>query len=520
MQNQKPVFPFGAIVGQERVKLALLLSAINPHIGGVLITGDRGTGKSAAVNALCGLLASMDGSDGGPEIIEADPWTSPPDFRGALNRAPGRIIAVLRGADRMDPRMAESLVDAAAVQGRSDGRLRIVTLAALADQPPPLQLRPFCMRFGMYVSTEPVTDPEERLRILRYCERFDLDPASFVKKFEPDQQLLRDKVGTALRKLPAVGVREEIFRRVSDFCAGAGMKGLNADITTLRTARTIAAFDGRDIVREDDARAAIELTMPHRMWEEIIERGGSGWSRRLQDMWTASGRRATVMKPAAAEEPPSHTSARARGHAARGAEFAACAEIPSGLPADASRLLIVVADTSGLGAAPRVAALKAAVPELIGILPRRHDRVALIAARGQDASIALPPGRDRTAAAKKCRQLQQGGGKTPLPDALSKALALAREEIRKDPSVHPMLIVISEGRANVSSGKNVMLDLEEAASAIAKYGFPTLIIDPEGKGTRAGMAASLALRMRATYKALEKLEADQIVAAVRETLLK
>jgi magnesium chelatase subunit D len=143
--------------------------------------------------------------------------------------------------------------------------------------------------------------------------------------------------------------------------------------------------------------------------------------------------------------------------------------------------------------------------------------VALITVRGSSATLALPPTRDAALAQRKLKNLPVGG-KTPLPDGLLKALTLARAEIRRDSEVHPVLVIFAEGHANVSKTDNVMVELEEAAAAIAKNGFPTIVLDPEGKGTREGLAKSLAQRLRAAYIPLKGPDAREMTAIIRDAL--
>jgi Mg-chelatase subunit ChlI len=543
------VFPFGAIVGQDRVKLGLLLGAINPSIGGVLIIGDRGTGKSTAVKALRDLIGALESKSGvaiggagecslgcttsdiegldgeplrqGPPLVEINPSITETELKNRLRPFTGHGILFIKGVERLGVQTAEAITDTAATDWYSQGRAlslppRFIMIAA-SDSVPPASLRKFCEGFGLCVMTERIEDPDERLRVLQYREDFDRDPEGFLKKFEPDQDLIRERIRRAAEILHRVVVPENLVRHIADFGLSSGMRGHDADIATLRTARTIAAFDARDEVREDDVRAAIELSMPHRMWDEILGKcvapGAAG--EKLQLQWTSSGRdgsrfKSPVLEPREEQRKPRRKPVQSIKQAKE------C--VPQAASDESSRLLIFVADMSGQYATTRAGAVKEAVPELIEALPGPLDRLALITVRGQSATLALAPARDKSAAIKKCRQLQSGG-KTPLPDALEKALSLARDEIRKDPSVHPLLAILSDGRANVSKGKNVMLDVEESAAAIAKNGFPTLVIDPEGMGTRVGMATSLAQKMRATYHAMEAPNAVEIVETVKEHLL-
>lgn len=548
MKNAGIVYPFGAVVGQDRLKLALLLTAVEPLIGGVLVNGPRGTGRLTAVHALADLVPGIESVTVVPSSAMAESLvggTAPgggfvPGFLGLANRG----ILYIEAVDRVGEKASDVLAGALATgevkaPGGHSYPSRFLLVASL-DRTPDRVHPALLDRFGLCVASATVHDCEDRVRILQYRAAFDADPRGFVERFEPDQARLRERVRAARSLLPSVALPVPLLAGIAALCEAAGVEGHRADVSIARTVRAIAAFDGRREARDEDVRATLELSMAHSL---VPSRPGAKTLpvEAIQKLWAeVSGTRAAAPAPGRAAEPargqpvpeiPPVAEHAGRGRRGRKRPEAAAAGRPeeTATPAPAgrhegpvagerlARLVMVVADTSGPGAASRVDAAKKAVLSLVASPPADRDLVSLVAVRGNSAAIVLPPTRDHAAAVRKLRNVPSGG-KTPLPDGLVKALTIARAEIRRDPDLHPLIVVISEGRANVSTGANIMLDLEDAAAAIAKQGFPAVVIDPEGKGTREGMARTLSTKLRAAYRPLERPDGVRIDGIIRDAL--
>ena len=326
-QAQRNVLPFTAIVGQETMKRALILNAINPGIGGVLIRGEKGTAKSTAVRALADVLPGIDvirgcpyscdpAGDGGlctacaekkaaGENLEVDrrrvrvvdlPLGATEDRvvgtidverairEGAVSIDPGILAAVNRGilyideVNLLDDHVADILLDAAAMgvnvverEGISFSHpARFILVGTM--NPEEGELRPQLLdRFGLQVTVEGIMDPAERVAVIRAAEAFECDPGGFRQTYAAAQEELRARIVDARTLLPAVRVDDALLNMVVAACIRLGVRTHRADIAVVRTAKTIAALERRTEVTRDDVREAMELALPHRMRRKPFE---------------------------------------------------------------------------------------------------------------------------------------------------------------------------------------------------------------------------------------------------------
>ncbi len=326
-QAQRNVLPFTAIVGQETMKRALILNAINPGIGGVLIRGEKGTAKSTAVRALADVLPGIDvirgcpyscdpAGDGGlctacaekkaaGENLEVDrrrvrvvdlPLGATEDRvvgtidverairEGAVSIDPGILAAVNRGilyideVNLLDDHVADILLDAAAMgvnvverEGISFSHpARFILVGTM--NPEEGELRPQLLdRFGLQVTVEGIMDPAERVAVIRAAEAFERDPGGFRQTYAAAQEELRARIVDARTLLPAVRVDDALLNTVVAACIRLGVRTHRADIAVVRTAKTIAALERRTEVTRDDVREAMELALPHRMRRKPFE---------------------------------------------------------------------------------------------------------------------------------------------------------------------------------------------------------------------------------------------------------
>jgi magnesium chelatase subunit I len=331
-QNERPVFPFTAIVGQEEMKLALILNVIDPKIGGVMIMGDRGTGKSTTVRALVDLLPEID-------VVTNDPFNSDPsdpegmsdavrervqknqplevskakismvdlplgatedrvcgtiDIEKALTEGikafePGLLAKANRGIlyvdeiNLLDDHLVDVLLDSAAsgwntveregVSIRHPARFILVG----SGNPEEGELRPQLLdRFGMHAQIGTVREPELRVKIVEQRTSFDQNPSSFQKDFFASQQELREKIVQARELLPRVELSYELRVNISKICSELNVDGLRGDIVSSRAAKAIAAFDGRNKVTPQDIYQIIALCLRHRLRKDPLESIDSG----------------------------------------------------------------------------------------------------------------------------------------------------------------------------------------------------------------------------------------------------
>ncbi|MFZ5851344.1 MAG: ATP-binding protein, partial [Actinomycetota bacterium] len=311
-----PVYPFAAVAGLDDLKLALLLNAVTPSVGGVLVRGEKGTAKSTVVRALAGLLPGLPvvrgcrfgcapeapepGCPDGPHppdapydvrparLVELPVGASEDRLLGALDveRAltegvkafePGLLAAAHRGVLYVDEvnllpdHLVDALLDAAAM-GRAYVEREGVSVTHPARfvlvgsmNPEEGELRPQLLdRFGLTVEVRATRDPEARAEVVRRRLAYDADPDGFAAGWRAADAALAERIAAARAALPAVVLPDGELRRVARVCAAFEVDGLRADIVTARAAVALAAWHGRRVVASEDVRDAARLALPHR----------------------------------------------------------------------------------------------------------------------------------------------------------------------------------------------------------------------------------------------------------------
>ncbi len=330
--RKRRVFPFTAVIGQEEMKLALLLNVIDPRIGGVMIMGDRGTGKSTTIRALADLLPGID-------VVSGDPYNSSPidpdlqstdvleriergeslgtesrqvpmvdlplgatedrlcgtiDIEKALSEGvrafePGLLAKANRGllyvdeVNLLDDHLVDVLLDSAASGWNTVERegisvrhpARFVLIGS--GNPEEGELRPQLLdRFGMSVEVRTVRDANLRVQVVDQRTAFDSDPDGFSSSVEENQSLLQKKVVEAQQRLESVTIDEELRLRISAVCGELDVDGLRGDIVTNRAARALAAFEGRTEVSDEDVSRVVCCSLRHRLRKDPLEQIDSG----------------------------------------------------------------------------------------------------------------------------------------------------------------------------------------------------------------------------------------------------
>lgn len=309
------IFPFSAIVSQENVQKALILNAINPGIGGVLIKGKKGTGKTTAVRALADLLPPIkvvegcsfncdpDDPDslcdsclsGEIHVVEKNmcvvelPLSSTEDrVVGSINiekalkeglkaLEPGLLaeanhnILYIDEINLLDDNLVDVLLDAAAYglniierEGISITHSSKFILVGTMN-PAEGDLRPqLSDRIGLHITANNVTDLNDRIEIMERREEFEGDPSRFSKKFEDVQSEIRARIIEARRILKEVEISPHLMRVIARICVDMGVDGHRADIAMLKTSKTIAAYHNRKAVTENDVLEAVVLVLGER----------------------------------------------------------------------------------------------------------------------------------------------------------------------------------------------------------------------------------------------------------------
>ncbi|MFE4967512.1 putative cobaltochelatase [Streptomyces sp. NPDC056660] len=309
-------FPFTAVVGQDDLRLALLLNAVSPAVGGVLVRGEKGTAKSTAVRALSVLLPTVDVVAGcrfscdpaAPDPACPDGPHNPP---GAFESRPARMVelpvgasedrlvgaldierALAEGVKAFEPglladahrgilyvdevnllhdHLVDLLLDAAAM-GASYVEREGVSVRHAAKfllvgtmNPEEGELRPQLLdRFGLTVEVAASREPDQRVEVVRRRLAYDDDPAGFATRWAGEEAAVRQRIVAARALLPSVRLGDGALRQIAATCAAFEVDGMRADIVMARTATALAAWAGRTEVLAEDVRQAALLALPHR----------------------------------------------------------------------------------------------------------------------------------------------------------------------------------------------------------------------------------------------------------------
>ncbi|MEN2428479.1 putative cobaltochelatase [Chromobacterium vaccinii] len=632
-----PIYPFAAIVGQEQLKQALLICAVDPTVGGVLVRGDKGSAKSTAARGLAAVLPAIRRATGCGYNCEPDhplplcpvcsgdaralhdgpvPFINLPlgatedrvlgslDFEKALQGGkqafkPGLLAAAHRGMLYIDEvnlladHLVDVLLDAAAMgvntverEGLAVSHPARVTLLGTMNQEEG-DLRPQLLdRFGLMVDVAAPREPALRAEVVRRRLAFEADPAGFAAQWQADSEALRENIAAARALLPQTRLSDSLFHFVSELCCEFDVSSLRADIVLNKAARALAALDGRIDATAEDIRDAARLVLPHRRRRKPFEQSGLD-----QDKLEQMTRQASNPPPPPSPQEQDHTqppqdadgeqepnpashgseqifaaapagdiarirvqapssgdaagrrsdgASRQRGHYVRAeanpqpAQLAVDATLRHAILRDPDHfavtradlhdkvriakqgnLILLVVDASGsMAARQRMEQVKGTVLSLLEDAYRRRDQVALIAFRGQKAELLLPPCNRVEQAELALRELPTGG-RTPL----AHALALAADTLSRqlgDPA--PLLVVLSDGRANVALDGDgdpwrQALDL---AGQLA--GAPALVLDTEQDFVRLGRARELAEALGAEYLACDALTGEQLTLTIQQRL--
>lgn len=327
MTRSVPVYPFSAVVGHDRLRLALVLCAVRPDIGGVLIRGEKGTAKSTAVRGLAEVLSAASGGDGG-QLVELPIGATEDRVVGSLDLqkvlrdgehafSPGLLARAHRGVLYVDEvnllhdHLVDVLLDAAAmgrVHIERDGvshshEARFVLIGTM--NPEEGELRPQLLdRFGLTVDVAASRDVDVRAEVIRARLAYEADPVGFAARFADADAELAAHIAAARALVPQVVLPDTELRRIAALCAAFDVDGMRADLVVARTAMAHAAWRGASTVEEDDIRVAAELALPHRRRRDPFDDPGLDPERLDEAMQQAGESADTPPEPDPDPDPP------------------------------------------------------------------------------------------------------------------------------------------------------------------------------------------------------------------------
>jgi magnesium chelatase subunit D len=642
-----PVFPFTALVGQEKMKLALLLVSIHPQIGGLLIRGQKGTAKSTAVRGLAAMMASL--SEPRRSILVELPLGATEemvvgtiDFEAALREGksfflPGLLHRAHEGmlyvdeANLLDDHLVDCILDATESGvnyiEREGLSIRHPSRFALVGSmnPEEGELRPQLLdRFGLAVEVEGDADIENRVMLMRRRESFDRDQAAFILAFQEADRQSAERIAYAKQRVSEVTVPSHLLGFIAEICTVNNTAGHRADLAMERAARALAAWRGRDEVTFEDIQTVAPMALLHRTRQSAppdlspppppdndkdskdretnpppLDKSDTAKREPKNDAPSSSntenqssdtddrnsappptdksetsedspeekvwevGRTYRVRSIVSEKDKRLRTGSGRRSRSRSGNkhgryirstakrrndDIALDATLRAAAPFQVARrkaseqklavhifesdirekirerrmgnVLIFAVDGSGsMGANRRMAETKGAVMSLLMDAYQKRDKVSMVVFRGREATIVLPPTGSVHLASRLLTDLPIGG-RTPLSAGLCRVETVLSQVKRKDPFVKPIVIFITDGKANAAMGDTpAHLEALSMAAALSQKFEDTrfIVVDTEPKGAvRLELAKDLAVALSADYFEPEELRANELIDIIKE----
>lgn len=637
---KRVTFPFVAIMGQEKLKKALILNIINPKIGGVLICGEKGTAKSTAVRGIGEVLKCIKVIDL-PLNITEDRLIGSIDIEkaicegkkeidyGLLKEAHGNILYIDE-VNLLSEHIVNSIL-AVAASGENvierEGfslvhQCEFILVGTMNPEEGPLRSA-FLDRFGLYVEVEGNRDLSQRVELLKRRLDFERNPIEFKELWSQDEEILLEQIEDAKEIIKKMIVKEQTMHIAAQFSSRANCNGHRGEIVIIETAKAIAALDGRNYINIEDLKEASELALPHRIKEgatqkeeknefqpnqeedhsseennennrddieedsehsnqgegieqnineeeskneidennsnedapkeedvssesyedEVFDIGNmfkvkdlsmkiidrkkrQGTGKRLKSKTTTNEGRYVKYKSSNGKIKDLAFDATIRAAAPyqnlRCKEEVAISIYKSDVKEKirekrtGATILFLVDGSSSMGVNKRMEAVKGAILSLLTDAYEKRDRVGLIAFRKDTAEVLLNITRSVELAQKELKYMATGG-KTPLASGLEKAYEVLEMRRKKDNEMVPLLVVISDGRANYDkSGNDPFNEALKISRKIRERNIQSIVIDCEEGFIKLEMAKELSNVLGGEYCKIEDLTGANIANIVRE----
>lgn len=627
------VFPFVAVIGQEKIKRALILNLINPSIGGVLISGEKGNAKSTLVRGLAELIYSLKVVEI-PLNVTEDRLIGTIDIHkaiingeinfesGILKKADGNFLYVDE-VNLLSENIINSLLDVSSSKINHVEREGIsfvhksnfVLVGTMNPEEGNLRSQ-FLDRFGLYVDVKGIQVIEDRKEIIKRRLEYENNPMEYIDKWQEKSNKLYDRIICAKDCLEKIEVSESMMKLAAELSIKANCQGHRAEIIIIETAKAISAFDNRTNICNEDIYEAAGFALAHRIrelppktsndednkdkknnkqnnnekeneninqderknnneheieqeqnkaedninvennqkeidnndkYDSNIDDIGSIFSMKplkidaqVRKIYKGSGKRSKTKTNLKQGRYVKYKFTKEKVN-----DIAFDATIRAAAPYQrirennnlaisidkndfrvkmrekriGSTILFIVDASGSMGVNKRMTEVKGAILSLLTDAYQKRDKVGMIAFKKKEAEVLLEITRSVELAQKSLKVLPTGG-KTPLALGLSKGYEIIKANMRKDPDMLPVIVLVTDGRANSSSdGGDAFHEAINMAIKINKSNIQSLVIDTEQGFVKLGLAKQIAGAMNSKYYSLGDLAADKIVGAVKESMI-